>query len=259
LNTSRISKSNPRTCAITRALRDGLSGAIYAMRFLAVLITVLLLIVGGKLCLTGDKMYDEAQVYPAAEHVDYQKFGKERPLVGWYQISGGIADLTEGAYRSAQVNGSPEFKPTPNDLALLNRAKEIYVPVHDASGLTTPADIILYTRDPDLLNAVKSAADGPETSIHITAPRVIKGMVRTPSELPDRIRRVLGDSITTQSIIVEEYAEPSAARAIGTMAAGGGLLLCTALLWLFIWKRDRKPVLIPEEYMPDALLLDEDV
>lgn len=44
------------------------------MRFLAVLITLLFLIVGGKLCLTGDKMYDEAQVFPAAEQVDYHKF-----------------------------------------------------------------------------------------------------------------------------------------------------------------------------------------
>ena len=165
------------------------------MRFLAVLITLLFLIVGGKLCLTGDKMYDEAQVFPAAEHVNYEKFAEERPLVGWYQISGGIVDLTEGTYRSSQVNGSPESRPTPNDQAMLSRTKEIYVPAHDASALSHPADIILFTRDLDLVSAVKTVAAGTDTSEHTTAPRIIKGMVRTPSELPDRIRRVLGDSI----------------------------------------------------------------
>ncbi len=228
------------------------------MRFLAVLITLLFLIVGGKLCLTGDKMYDEAQVFPTVEHIDYQKFASERPLVGWYQISGGILDLTEGAYRSAEVNSNPEARPTPDDLAMLNRAKDIYVPAHDASALTQPADIILFTRDPDLVSAVKAVATAPDATEHTTAPRIIKGMVRTPSELPDRIRRVLGNSINTQSIIIEEYAAPSASRALETMGAGGAMILSVALLWLFIWKRDRQPIYIPEEFISDDSLIGED-
>jgi hypothetical protein len=69
----------------------------------------------------------------------------------------------------------------------------------------------------------------------------------------------MGDSINTQSIIIEEYAAPSTARAIQTMAAGGALLLFTALLWLFIWKRDRKPIHIPDEYMRDDMLVQDDL
>ena len=228
------------------------------MRFLAVLITLLFLIVGGKLCLTGNKMYDEAQVFPAAENIDYTKFAQERPLVGWYKIIGGMVDLTEGAYKSAQVNNNPEFKPTPADVILLLRSKDAYVPAHNAAALTSAADVILFTGDPDLVDAVKKLARGPDVTLHTTAPRIIKGMVRAPSDLPDRVRRVLGDSITTQSIIVEEYATPSTSKAMQTMAAGGVMILCVVLLWLYIWKQDRKQTNIHEEFLFEEYLFEED-
>lgn len=232
------------------------------MRFIAVLITALFGIVGIKLCLTGNRLYDESQVFPQAERVDYQRFARERPLEGWYQVTGSVVDLTEAAYKSAQVNTSPEYRATANDVALIHEARDVYVPVRDEtmSGGPGAADLILLSRDPDLVNTVKQMAGGPDTSTHVTTPRVIKGMVRAPSELPDRVRRALGNSINTQSIIIEEYAAPSGTRALATMGAGAALILSVALLWLFIWRRDRMStaVEIPDEYMPDALILDDD-
>jgi hypothetical protein len=203
-------------------------------------------------------MYDEAQVFPAPEQIDYQKFAQERPLLGWYQISGASVDLTEAAYRSSQVNTNADNRPKPNDLAKLNRAKEVYVPAHSLQYSTGAADLVLLIRDPDLVSAVKAVARSTDSSQHTTAPRIIKGMVRTPSELPDNVRRLLGSSINTQSIILEEYASPSESRAIETMVAGGALILFTAMLWLFIWRRDRKPIFIPDEFITDDMELEED-
>lgn len=228
------------------------------MRFIAVLVSILLVFVGVKLCLTGNKLYDESQVFPQAEKVTYDRFAEDRPLSGWYQISHGQIDLTEGAFRASDINVEDASRSTADDLAQLAHAIEVYVPVHNDHPQHRYADIILLSRDTDLVGAIKSLAKSPITDAHTLAPRIIKGMVRLPSELPDRVRRALGASINTQSIIVEEYAAPSAKRAIETMASGGFTLIFTACMWLMIWKQEKNAPTPLEGYFEEDLETETD-
>jgi len=228
------------------------------MRFIAILLSVLLVIVGVKLAISGNKLYDESQVYPQPEHLSYEKFARERPLVGWYEVTGGLVDFSEGAYAVAQTAEVRVPTPTPNDLARLARSVVVYLPVHNgpATEVSPPADIILFTRDPELVQAVHTLSAEPPKSAHTTESRTIRGMVHLPSELPDDVRRCLGPSILTQSIIIEENAAPSARRAIRTMGAGAAMLLVTALFWLFTWRHERISGGFPPEFIPEELLGD---
>ncbi len=227
------------------------------MRFIAVLLSILFIIVGVKLAVTGNKQYDEAQIFQIPEHLSYEKFASERPLLGWFEIAGGKVDLTEGACVSPEVSKHDESKPNDQDIERLKHGREIYVPVHNPDSPHAAADIILLTRDPELLGDIRAQMDKTNFESHADVDRILKGMVRLPSELPDAVRRTLGNSISTQSIIIEENAGPAERRAFANMGAGGLLLLITAVMWLIIWRGERSRLILPVEYMPDDLFFDE--
>jgi hypothetical protein len=224
------------------------------MRFIAVLLSVVFVLVGAMLCYTGDKQYEEAQIFAVPQSVTYDKFARERPLEGWYRVDGGVVDLTEAGFRSA----SSVVTATGADRDQLAKAVQVYIPYHSAGNLRGPADIILLTKDAWLMKSARTAAAGAQAQVHNTEPRVIQGMVRLPSTVPDWERRALGSSITTQSIVIEEYTAPSPRRAIATMAAGGALILSTAMLWLYIWQKDRQLASIPGEFLSEDYLFEED-
>ncbi len=219
------------------------------MRLIGVIITILLFIVAARLCVTGDQMWDEANIYPAPERITYEKFSAERPLRGWYRIDDGWIDAGEAAYGPASLH--PENKVATREAEVLRRAREVYVPLHRSPKDPSAADIMVLTKDPDLLTAVRQLAAGSASQTRAErAPRMVQGMVRQPGDLPEPVREALGKSINTQTIIIEEYVAPSHKSAAVFLGAGGGIFLVLAVGWLIVWRTEKSRVVLPDDMLP---------
>jgi hypothetical protein len=219
------------------------------MRLIGVIITILLFIVAARLCITGDQMWDEANIYPAPERLTYEKFATERPLRGWYRLDDGWIDAGEAAYGPAALH--PENKAAAREAELLVRARDVYVPLHRSQKDQAAADIMVLTKDPDLLVAVRQLASGTASQVKAErAPRMVQGMVRQPGELPEPIREALGKSINTQTIIIEEYVAPSHKSAAVFLGSGGGIFLLLAAGWLIVWRTEKSRIVLPDDLLP---------
>jgi hypothetical protein len=228
------------------------------MRLIGVITTLLLFIVAVRLCLVGDQMWDEANIFPAPERVSYQKFTEERPLRGWYRIDDGWIDAAEGAYGPPSVQ--PQNPVAAREAQVLLKSRQVYVPLHRTPLDKNAADIIVLTTDPDLTTAVKNLINAAAGQAHVQrAPRMVQGMVRLPGDLPEEIRAALGPAINTQSTIIEEYVAPSHKHAATYLGSGGAILLFLAIGWLIVWKTEKPPILVPEEMLDyDVEDIDED-